>query len=72
MPSAFPMIRRTRHRNLIPVRVAFLVPVLVAAFVFHVSGSTLVVMRIARSVLVALLLLGVARIKATPTAQAAD
>ena len=39
------------------IRLAFLVPVLIAAFVFHISGSTLVIVRIARIALVAVLVL---------------
>lgn len=53
-PSRHWFDRRGRHRKLIYIRLAFLVPVLIAAFVFHISGSTLVIVRIA---LVAVLVL---------------
>jgi hypothetical protein len=44
------------------VRLAFLGALLAATFVFHVSGSTLLELRIARIVLVALFVVASARI----------
>jgi hypothetical protein len=40
------------------LRLAFLMVILIAAFAFHASGSTLVIMRVARIVLVAVVLAG--------------
>ncbi|HEY5261697.1 MAG TPA: hypothetical protein VIJ33_06255 [Solirubrobacteraceae bacterium] len=48
------MGRRGRNRNLIYVRPAFLLVVLVAAFGFHARGSTLVDLRVAGLVVVLL------------------
>ena len=41
-------------RRLMLVRLAFLVPLLVAVFLLHVSGTALVVIRIARIVVIGL------------------
>ncbi len=46
------------------LRLAFLVPLLVAVFLFHVSGTALVAIRIARIVVVALVLLIASRFRA--------
>ena len=52
------MGRRGRNQKLTYIRLASLVAVLVAAFAFHASGSTLAVVRIARIALVAVLVVG--------------
>jgi len=44
-------------RRLMLVRLAFLVPLLVAVFLLHVSGTALVVIRIARIVVIGLAVL---------------
>jgi hypothetical protein len=48
------MGRRGRNRNLLYIRLAFLVVVLIAAVGFHARGSTLVDLRIVGIVVVAL------------------
>lgn len=45
------------------IRFAFLAALLVAVLVFHASGTTLVVMRVARYVLIVLLVLGAGLIR---------
>ena len=52
-----PAERRPRMRRLMLVRLAFLVPLLVAVFLLHVSGTALVVIRIARIVVIGLAVL---------------
>jgi hypothetical protein len=59
--------RLNRHgpvRRLIYVRLAFLVVALVAVLAFHVSGTTLVIFRVVKWVLVAAVLIVLARIRA--------
>jgi hypothetical protein len=51
-------------RKFMYLRLAFLVPLLVAVFLFHVSGTALVAIRIARIVVVALVLLVASRFRA--------
>lgn len=48
------MGRRGRNRNLLYVRLAFLVVVLIAAIGFHARGSTLVDLRVVGIVVVAI------------------
>lgn len=48
---------RRRLRKLLLLRLAFLVPLLVAVFLLHVSGAALVVIRIARIVVIGLAVL---------------
>jgi len=49
--------RRTRWRIFLCLRIASLVALLVAAFVLHASGSTLVLLHVARIALIGALLL---------------
>jgi hypothetical protein len=56
LPSV-PADRRARVRRLMLVRLAFLVPLLVAVFALHVSGTALVVIRIVRIVVIGLAVL---------------
>lgn len=56
--------RRGHLRKFMYLRLAFLVPLLVAVFLFHVSGTALVAIRIARIVVVALVLLIASRFRA--------
>ncbi len=51
------MGRRGRNRNLIYIRLVFLGLVLIAAFVFHARGSTLVDLRVV-GIVVVLLVVG--------------
>lgn len=44
-------------RRRVLIRLALLIPILVAVFILHVSGTTLVIVHIARIVLIASLLL---------------
>ncbi len=52
-----PARRRGRMRRLMLVRLAFLVPLLAAVFLLHVSGTALVVIRIVRIVVIGLAVL---------------
>jgi uncharacterized membrane protein len=47
-------------RKTMYVRLAFLIPLAVAVFVLHLSGTALIELRVARIVVVALLLFGFA------------
>ncbi len=47
-----PIRGRGRLRRTMYLRLALVVPVLIAAFVLHVSGETLVIMRVARIAIV--------------------
>lgn len=55
--------RRARSRRLMLVQLGFLVPVLVAVSVLHVSGTTLVVIHIVRIAVVLLVVLIAGRIR---------
>ena len=52
------MPRSPRFGRYLYIRLAFLVVLLLAVLVLHAHGSTLVVLRVARIALIALLLLG--------------
>lgn len=54
-----PILRGGRSRKLMLIRFVFLGVLLVATFVFHVSGTELVELRIARLVLLVALVAGV-------------
>jgi small-conductance mechanosensitive channel len=54
MPSPAPVDRRMRMRRLMLIRLVFLVPLLIAVFVLHVSGTALVAVHIARILVIAL------------------
>ena len=51
-------LRPPRFNRYLYIRLAFLAALLVAVFVLHAHGSTLVTLRVARIALIALLLLG--------------
>jgi hypothetical protein len=53
-----PIRNRGWLRRTIYLRLALVVPVLIAAFVLHVSGETLVIMRVARIAIVAAFVAG--------------
>lgn len=53
-----PILLGGRSRKLILIRLGFLGVLLVVTFVFHVSGTTLVELRIARLVLLVALVVG--------------
>ena len=55
--------RRLTRRTLLLGRVALLVPVLVAAFVLHVSGTALVVLHLVRVALVVAILVAGGRLR---------
>jgi hypothetical protein len=61
-----------RSRKLILIRLAFLAVLLVVTFVFHVRGTTLVELRIARLVLLAALVAGFTLISRRRRRDAAD
>ncbi len=52
------MYRRGGRRQFLYVRLALLAVVLVAALAFHASGQTLVLVRVARYAVIAVLVLG--------------
>jgi hypothetical protein len=52
------MLRPPRFNRYLYIRLAFLVLILVAVLVLHARGSTLVLLRVSRIALIALLLLG--------------
>lgn len=61
-----------RSRKLILIRVGFLAVLLVATFVFHLSGTALVEMRIARLALLVALVAGLGLISRRRSRNAAD
>lgn len=65
------LLRRNRSRPLLYVYVASLVALLVAAFVLHVSGTALAVLRVARIVVI-VAILGVGALWRRRNSPAAD